>query len=86
MARQSLSKMDELYHFMTEALAKDYLQKLKNRKLSSDTINQYLGYIIKVLRDGNNIKFLQTHKDIAELPSLDSIGLEYLPRSHYYVW
>lgn len=88
MARSSL-RLEELSGFMKEELATKYMEHLKSRNLSVDSIKQYTGYVVKILKlmtEMNRVNFLQTYKDIADLQNLQEIGLNYLPKSHHYVW
>jgi len=88
MARSSL-RLEELSGFMKEEVATRYMEHLKSRNLSVDSIKQYTGYVVKILKlmtEMNRVNFLQTYKDIADLQNLQEIGLNYLPKSHHYVW
>lgn len=88
MARSSL-RLEELSGFMKEDLATGYTEHLKSRNLSSDSIKQYTGYIVKILKlmkEMNKVNFLQSYKDIADLQNLQELGLNYLAKSHHYVW
>jgi hypothetical protein len=73
------TRIDALSSFMSKELALTFLRHIKKRKISDNSVAQYLSSAFKILstlKELGAFEMIQNSEDIANLPNLKELSLD----------